>query len=65
MDKINIELLLPMLLALLAAWLTIKISWNWRGDKYLCDNCRFNNDEDCKKADRPQAIVCLSYRKTN
>ncbi|MDZ4832783.1 MAG: hypothetical protein SGJ27_03180 [Candidatus Melainabacteria bacterium] len=30
--------------------------------KVLCDDCRFNNDVDCLKADRPNAIICTAYR---
>lgn len=30
--------------------------------KFLCEDCRFNNDEDCKKDERPRAIVCTAYR---
>ncbi|MBX9666866.1 MAG: hypothetical protein K2X93_04570 [Candidatus Obscuribacterales bacterium] len=31
-------------------------------EKFLCADCRFNNDEDCLKAERPRAIACTSYR---
>lgn len=30
--------------------------------KFLCDDCRFNNDADCLKAERPVAVVCTAYR---
>ena len=30
--------------------------------KVLCDDCRFNNDKDCLKADRPNAVICTAYR---
>jgi hypothetical protein len=30
---------------------------------YLCDDCRFNNPEDCLKPERPKAVICTSYRK--
>ncbi len=29
---------------------------------FLCSTCRFNNDEDCHKVERPNARVCTSYR---
>lgn len=35
---------------------------NWRGDRYLCDDCIFNNDQDCRKAERPKALRCTVYR---
>jgi hypothetical protein len=30
--------------------------------EFLCDDCRFNNDSDCLKAERPAAVVCTAYR---
>jgi hypothetical protein len=33
--------------------------------KHLCDDCRFNNDNDCHKKERPQALICTSYREVN
>lgn len=30
--------------------------------KYLCEDCRFNNPDDCHKSERPKAVVCSSYR---
>lgn len=29
---------------------------------FLCDDCRFNNDSDCLKAERPTAVMCTAYR---
>lgn len=55
--------LLPVIFGLAALLWTIKIACSWRGGKYLCDDCKFNNDEDCKKAIRPQAEICMAYRK--
>lgn len=46
-----------------AAWAVTMIAMqNWRGDKYLCDDCIFNNDNDCHKSERPQALKCTVYR---
>lgn len=59
----SIEVVFPVLLAIFASALTISAAWRWRGDKYLCDDCKFNNDEDCRKEERPLAISCLAYRK--
>jgi len=37
---------------------------NQRGKAaFLCGDCRFNNDQDCKKSERPHALVCTSYRR--
>ncbi len=30
--------------------------------KVLCEDCRFNNDTDCLKAERPNAVICTAYR---
>lgn len=30
--------------------------------KVLCDDCRYNNDVDCLKAERPDAVICTAYR---
>jgi hypothetical protein len=30
--------------------------------KFLCDDCRFNNDTDCLKAEKPNAVICTAYR---
>ena len=30
---------------------------------YLCDDCKFNDPEKCKKPERPHAIICTSYRR--
>ncbi len=34
-------------------------------EAYLCGDCRFNNDEDCHKTERPEATICTSYRRIN
>lgn len=35
---------------------------NWKGDRYLCDNCAFNTEALCNKAERPHALDCLAYK---
>lgn len=41
------------------------ISWNslrnWRGSRFLCDDCRFNDPELCKKRERGRALICTAY----
>lgn len=50
-------------IGLAVAWtLTIIAAKNWRGDRYLCDDCIFNKPEACNKAERPKAIACTVYR---
>lgn len=61
-NEINVGLIVPIAVATAAAVWTLLIAFRWKGDKYLCDTCRFNNDEDCKKAERPRAEVCYAYR---
>lgn len=45
------------------------ISWyslrNWRGDRFLCDDCRFNDPELCKKRERGRALSCTAYECTS
>lgn len=46
-----------------AAWgITLVALKNWKGDKYLCDDCIFNKDKDCLKIERPKATTCTVYR---
>lgn len=46
-----------------AASLTLYSAWKRVGKgRYLCDDCRFNNERDCLKAERPKAVSCTSYR---
>jgi hypothetical protein len=59
----SLEVAVPIAFGIIAAVLTIICAWRWRGDKYLCDNCCFNNDNDCKKLERPCETICMSYRK--
>jgi hypothetical protein len=60
----ELALWLPVaLVATAASALTVYSAWNRRGSgRYLCDDCRFNNETDCLKTDRPKAVVCTSYR---
>jgi hypothetical protein len=51
------------LVAASAASLTFYSAWKRRGKgRFLCDDCRFNVDQDCLKAERPKALICTSYR---
>ncbi len=51
------------LVAAAASAITIYSAWNRKGKgRYLCDDCRFNNETDCLKSERPKAFVCTSYR---
>jgi len=40
---------------------------HWVGEKkFLCEDCKYNNPEDCLKPERPTALDCTAYRaKTN
>lgn len=42
--------------------LTVRALVRWQGDRYLCDDCRFNQPEACFKPERPEALVCLAYK---
>lgn len=30
-------------------------------DRYLCDTCKFNAPDLCKRSERPKALVCEAY----
>ncbi|CAN5496522.1 hypothetical protein BH10CYA1_BH10CYA1_24690 [soil metagenome] len=32
------------------------------GKKFLCEDCKYNNPEDCVKLERPTALDCTAYR---
>lgn len=44
------------------SWQSLK---NWKGNRYLCDNCRFNDPEACLKPERPTALDCTAYESTS
>jgi hypothetical protein len=49
--------------SIIAAWtVTLVALKNWRGNRYLCDDCLFNKDGDCLKVERPKAVSCTAYR---
>lgn len=62
--EIDLSFWLPVVaVALSASALTIYSAWNRIGKgRFLCDDCRFNNEKDCLKAERPRAVTCTSYR---
>lgn len=57
-----IEALILVVVAIAAAAMTVDAAWHWQGDKYLCDDCRFNHAQLCLKPERPKAISCAAYR---
>lgn len=58
----SLEIIIPVAFGLFAVALTIASAWNWSGGAYLCDSCKFNNPDDCKKLDRPKAVICTAFR---
>lgn len=60
----GLEFWLPVLAACLASISAVAGAWTWRADKYLCDSCKYNNDIDCLKTERPQAIECKSFQQS-
>jgi hypothetical protein len=44
------------------SWTAIK---NWKGQAFLCDDCKFNDEELCHKQERPYAISCTAYRRAS
>lgn len=53
-----ILLIIIALAALLVTWVAIH---QYRGERYLCDDCQFNSPEKCHKKERPQAVQCYAY----
>ena len=43
-------------------FLTVLSVRAWKGERYLCENCRYNDEVSCRKRDRPKALVCTAYR---
>lgn len=51
--------------ALIASAISIYAAATSKGKgRFLCDDCRFNNDKDCFKSERPKAVSCTSYRES-
>lgn len=57
----SLEIIVPIICLLVCAACTVYSAINWRGDKYLCDTCRFNSEELCQKEKRPKAVQCLAF----
>jgi hypothetical protein len=49
--------------AIAAAAITLNAARLWRGDRYLCDDCQFNQPELCNKPARPKATICFAYKR--
>lgn len=45
-----------------AVALTVVAAQGWKGDRFLCDDCRFNAPESCLKSERPTAMSCMAYK---
>ena len=53
-------LVIVALCALYITWVAIQ---QYKGERYLCDDCQFNSAEKCHKKERPFAIQCYAYMK--
>jgi hypothetical protein len=60
---VSVYLLLLGLIIVACAAVTVYATINWKGDRYLCDDCMFNSPDSCHKIERPQAVTCFAYRK--
>ena len=58
----QISFLALALIGLSTLALTLVSAWSWRGEKYLCEKCTFNSDNDCLNINRPLAIECRAYQ---
>ncbi|MBI2811338.1 MAG: hypothetical protein HYX67_10980 [Candidatus Melainabacteria bacterium] len=49
--------------AVTALALTVFNARHWIGEKkFLCEDCKYNNPNDCAKPERPTALDCTAYR---
>ena len=44
-----------------AVFVTVVAYKSWQGDKYLCDDCKYNDTQSCLKIERPRALDCAAY----
>lgn len=59
------ELALIAVFVFLVAWTCYAITISQGKGEFLCQDCRFNDPEQCLKVERPRAILCTSYRDKN
>jgi len=58
------QIALLALAALIATVISIYAAASSHGSgRFLCDDCQFNNDDDCSKPERPEALRCTAYRR--
>jgi hypothetical protein len=55
------DMIIVVALAFLMLIFCWRIASNYKGNPYLCNTCKFNNDTDCQKVERPKAVSCYSY----
>ena len=57
------QLYILVFIAVFTSTLTIYSVLQAKGSgKFLCQDCKFNNPNDCLKKERPTAFECTSYR---
>lgn len=56
------EYLLFVFFVMMVAFTVYSVSISQGKGKYLCEDCRFNDAEKCLKPERPEAVLCTSYR---
>ncbi|MBX9877719.1 MAG: hypothetical protein K2Y22_04610 [Candidatus Obscuribacterales bacterium] len=55
------SLIMLAIIAIAALVVTFVAVKQYRGERYLCDDCQFNSPEKCHKKERPQAVECYAY----
>ncbi len=64
LDVTEIQLTFLILAAVCATVISVVcVSLRPGSGRFLCQDCRFNNQSDCLKSERPYASVCTAYRK--
>lgn len=40
-----------------------KIMLSYRGENFLCDSCKYDWGDACRRQERPNAIKCPDYKR--
>jgi hypothetical protein len=57
-----IQFSILILVGLAAAAMTLNAARHLRGDRYLCDTCKYNSPDKCFKKERPAALICYAFK---
>jgi hypothetical protein len=40
-----------------------KIMLSYRGETFLCDSCKYDWGDACRRKERPNAVTCPDYKR--